>query len=57
MFFWLDCVLVKEFTEKGNLKPIDLGVDFLPLGRAEDGVLEGFPKDVDFSEYLIHNFL
>tara|TARA_Y100000310_G_scaffold259725_1_gene268466 strand:+ start:303 stop:440 length:138 start_codon:yes stop_codon:yes gene_type:complete len=40
--------LVKEFTQEGNLEPIDLGVDVLPLGRSEVGVLEDFPKDGDF---------
>lgn len=37
------------------MEPINLGVDVLPLGRSKDGILEDFPKDVDFSEYFIHN--
>ena len=45
MFFGL---APKAFAQEGDLKPIDLGVDVLPLGRSEVGVLEDFPKDGDF---------
>ncbi len=52
MFLASDDKLAKE----RDLQTIDLVKDVLPLGRSKDGILEGFPKDVDFSKYFIHTY-